>query len=127
MSILNAGDEQRRDRQGAKDGSANGEAPHVPDVHKVSSRRRWRSRTPEQARKVGCVTLPLTRTELRVVQGVVGGYSNRAIATQIGTTEQVVKNHLTVCYNKSGMSDRLELAIWYLAHREDPKVTGEGK
>ena len=39
------------------------------------------------------------------------------IASEIGTTEQVVKNYLRKVYDKLGVSDRLELALYCIHHR----------
>jgi DNA-binding NarL/FixJ family response regulator len=50
----------------------------------------------------------LTPKELKIVALIVQGYKNKEIATQLGTTEQVVKNYLRNVYDKIGVSDRLE-------------------
>jgi DNA-binding NarL/FixJ family response regulator len=39
----------------------------------------------------------LTAKELRIVALIVQGYKNKEIATQLGTTEQVIKNYLMTC------------------------------
>ncbi len=44
------------------------------------------------------------------------GMRNKEIAYQIGTTEQVIKNYLRKVYDKLGVSDRLELALYCLHH-----------
>jgi len=59
----------------------------------------------------------LTAKELRIVSLIVQGYRNKEIASQLGTTEQVVKNYLRNVYDKSGVTDRLELALFTLHHR----------
>ncbi len=59
----------------------------------------------------------LTPKELRIVALIVQGYKNKEIATQLGTTEQVVKNYLRNVYDKIGVSDRLELALFTIHHR----------
>lgn len=59
----------------------------------------------------------LTPKELRIVALIVQGFKNREIATQLGTTEQVVKNYLRNVYDKIGVSDRLELALFTIHHR----------
>jgi DNA-binding NarL/FixJ family response regulator len=59
----------------------------------------------------------LTPKELRIVALIVQGYKNKEIATQLGTTEQVIKNYLRNVYDKIGVSDRLELALFTLHHR----------
>ena len=59
----------------------------------------------------------LSEKELRIVAAVVRGYKNREIAMQLCTTEQVIKNALRVIFDKIGVSDRLELALFVLHHR----------
>ena len=59
----------------------------------------------------------LTPRELQIVGFVVQGWKNRQIADELGTKEQVVKNYLRSIYDKSGSSDRLELALFTLHHR----------
>src|SRR5882757_4157230 len=46
------------------------------------------------------------------------GYkNNKEIATQLGTTEQIIKNYLRNVYDKIGVSDRLELELFTIHHR----------
>jgi len=59
----------------------------------------------------------LTPKELRIVALIVQGYKNKEIAVQLGTTEQVIKNYLRNVYDKIGVSDRLELALFTIHHR----------
>jgi DNA-binding NarL/FixJ family response regulator len=51
--------------------------------------------------------------EQRVIQLVAQGLKNCEVAREIGTTEHVVKNYLRVIYDKLGMWNRVELALWY--------------
>jgi DNA-binding NarL/FixJ family response regulator len=55
--------------------------------------------------------------EQRVIELVAQGLKNRDIARSIGTTEHVVKNYLRVIYDKLGLWNRVELALWYEARR----------
>jgi Bacterial regulatory proteins, luxR family len=48
---------------------------------------------------------------------VTQGMKNKEIALRVGTTEQVVKNYLRKVYDKLGVADRLELALYCLNHR----------
>ncbi len=59
----------------------------------------------------------LTKKELKIVSFIVQGYKNKEIATQLSTTEQVIKNYLRNVYDKIGVSDRLELALFTIHHR----------
>jgi hypothetical protein len=47
---------------------------------------------------------------------VTQGMKNKEIALRVGTTEQVVKNYLRKVYDKLGVADRLELALYCLNH-----------
>jgi len=59
----------------------------------------------------------LTGRELRIIAAIVQGYKNREIAAQLSTTEQVIKNALRTIFDKIGVSDRLELALFVVHHR----------
>ena len=59
----------------------------------------------------------LSDRELRIISAVVQGYKNRDIALQLYTSEQMVKNALRNIFDKIGVSDRLELALFTIHHR----------
>ena len=59
----------------------------------------------------------LTPKELKIVALIVQGFKNKEIANLLGTTEQVIKNYLRNVYDKIGVSDRLELALFTIHHR----------
>jgi DNA-binding NarL/FixJ family response regulator len=54
-----------------------------------------------------------------IIQRVAEGCKNREIADSLGTTEHVVKNYLRVIYDKLGLWNRVELALWYEARRNE--------
>jgi DNA-binding NarL/FixJ family response regulator len=56
----------------------------------------------------------LTPKEALIVSCVTQGMKNKEIAVRVGTTEQVVKNYLRKVYDKLGVADRLELALYCL-------------
>jgi DNA-binding NarL/FixJ family response regulator len=56
--------------------------------------------------------------EHRVIQLVAQGLKNKEVADEIGTTEHVVKNYLRVIYDKLGLWNRVELALWYESRRK---------
>jgi DNA-binding NarL/FixJ family response regulator len=58
----------------------------------------------------------LTRSELRIVCLLLEGMKNREIAHVLRTTEQVVKNYLRSVFDKVGVSDRVELALYTFHH-----------
>ncbi|HKT89339.1 MAG TPA: response regulator transcription factor [Candidatus Sulfotelmatobacter sp.] len=66
----------------------------------------------------------LSDKELLIISCVTQGMRNKEIANEIGTTEQVVKNYLRKVYDKLGVSDRLELALYCIHHR---LLQGSGK
>ena len=59
----------------------------------------------------------LSEKELAIIACITRGMRNKEIAYQIGTTEQVIKNYLRKVYDKLGVSDRLELALYCLHHQ----------
>ena len=59
----------------------------------------------------------LTPKEMQIVALIVQGCKNKDIAMQLGTKEQVIKNYLRSIYDKIGVSDRLELALFTIHHR----------
>jgi len=63
----------------------------------------------------------LTSKELEVIAAVLEGDTNKAIATRLSISEQTVKNHLTNIFNKLGVSNRLELALFAAKHRLSPQ------
>jgi len=62
-------------------------------------------------------TFNLTPRELEVVAAIVEGGSNKDIARQFSITEDTVKRHLTNIFDKTGVSSRLELAMFAVHHR----------
>ncbi len=58
----------------------------------------------------------LSVKEMQVIAGVTQGLRNKDIAQDVATTEQVVKNYLRKIYDKLGVSDRLELALYCMHH-----------
>lgn len=54
-----------------------------------------------------------------IIQRVAEGCKNREIADALGTTEHVVKNYLRLIYDKLGLWNRVELALWYEARQHE--------
>jgi DNA-binding NarL/FixJ family response regulator len=73
----------------------------------MSAVERYGSRTPSER-------------EQQVIQLVAQGLKNKEVADAIGTTEHVVKNYLRVIYDKLGLWNRVELALWYESRRTGP-------
>jgi len=68
----------------------------------------------------------LNEKEMLIISGVARGMKNKDIASEIGTTEQVVKNYLRKIYDKLGVADRLELALYCVQHRILDSIATQG-
>jgi len=64
-----------------------------------------------------------TATESRVIELVARGFKNREVAQELGTTEFMVKNHLRAIYDKLGLWNRVELALWYEARKHEASAS----
>jgi DNA-binding NarL/FixJ family response regulator len=71
-------------------------------------------------------TYGLTSRELEVVTLITEGCTNKDIATTFGISEETVKRHLTNIFNKLGVGNRLELALFALNHNLLPPSTAAG-
>ncbi|MGP8245438.1 MAG: response regulator [Bryobacteraceae bacterium] len=76
---------------------ANEDAPPMP-APATSNRERERS--------------PLSQREREIVALVAQGFKNKEMAEKMFISEQTVKNHLHNIFDKLGVSDRLELALY---------------
>ena len=59
----------------------------------------------------------LSDREKEIVQLVAQGFRNKEIGEKLFISEQTVKNHLHNIFDKLGVSDRLELALYAIHHR----------
>ncbi len=59
----------------------------------------------------------LTPRELEIITLVVAGYSNPEIAQKLSISEQTVKHHISNIFDKLGVSNRLELALFTVNHK----------
>jgi DNA-binding NarL/FixJ family response regulator len=62
----------------------------------------------------------LTARELEIIEFITQGSTNKDIATRLKISEETVKRHLTNIFNKVGMSNRLELALFAIEHKLAP-------
>ncbi len=67
-------------------------------------------------------TFGLTSRELEVVALITEGSTNKHIAQTFGISEETVKRHLTNIFNKLGVGNRLELALFALNHNLLPQT-----
>ncbi|MGH9446834.1 MAG: LuxR C-terminal-related transcriptional regulator [Terriglobia bacterium] len=95
----------------------------VKCVHKVMQGEVWlpKKEVAEMAQMLGSapLTIPrpvetLTQREKTIISYLVQGWRNREIAEHLEISEQTVKNHLRAIYDKVGVSDRLELALYVI-------------
>jgi len=71
--------------------------------------------TPEPRQSEG--RLPtLSRREREIVNLVTHGLRNKELADRLQISEQTVKNHMHNIFDKLGVSDRLELALYAIHH-----------
>ena len=86
--------------------AARGEAPLDPKAaREVLSARAQRSPTAE-----------LSERELEVLRLVARGQPNKLIARELEISEKTVKAHLTNVFQRIGVSDRTQAALWYRQH-----------
>lgn len=60
----------------------------------------------------------LTERELFVARLVADGCKNREIAILMGNTEHSVKNRMRMIFDKLGLWNRTEVALWYVKNIE---------
>jgi two-component system, NarL family, nitrate/nitrite response regulator NarL len=58
----------------------------------------------------------LTRREMEILAAVVSGLTNREVAKRFSISEQTVKHHVTNIFDKLGVYNRLELALFAVHH-----------
>jgi DNA-binding NarL/FixJ family response regulator len=103
----------------------------VECVRRVAAGDTWfpsqavQAETPEEDMVGARVRDRLTPKEMRIVALIVQGCKNREIALRLKTTEQVIKNYLRSIYDKTGVGDRLELALFTIHHRVLAKAAAE--
>jgi two-component system nitrate/nitrite response regulator NarL len=59
----------------------------------------------------------LTPRELEITTTIAAGYSNKEIAKRLTISEDTVKHHLSSIFDKTGVSSRLELALFAVNHQ----------
>jgi DNA-binding NarL/FixJ family response regulator len=69
----------------------------------------------------------LNKREQEIVALVAEGLKNHEIAERMGTTEGVIKNYLGVIYDKLGLWNRVELALWHLTRSSKRLMSADRK
>lgn len=69
----------------------------------------------------------LTKRELQIVAAIVEGSSNKDIGQQFSLSQQTVKNHLSHVFDKLGVSNRLELALYAVHHKLLERLNEPGR
>ncbi len=59
---------------------------------------------------------PISRRERQIVALIAQGFRNREVADELFISEQTVKNHMRNIFQKLGVQDRLELALYAVCH-----------
>jgi DNA-binding NarL/FixJ family response regulator len=122
LDLLVQGCSNNRDRRAIEHQPAHRQAALA---HSVSTRRNPRGAQARAARHCrirkggGEIMMPcerLTPKEVQVATRVWEGLTNREIGRLLGTTEQVIKNHLRSAFDKLGVWSRLELAMYVASH-----------
>ena len=67
----------------------------------------------------------LTPKEMLIVALIGKGCKNRAIALRLNTTVQAIKNYLRPIFDKTGVSDRMELALFTIHHKVLAQMAAE--
>lgn len=88
--------------------AAAGDSPLDPKAARVllEGRRRSQQRT------------PLSDREQEVLRLVTAGQANKQVARSLGITERTVKAHLTNIFQRIGVTDRTQAALWARDHLE---------
>jgi DNA-binding NarL/FixJ family response regulator len=80
--------------------------------------------TPGRSAAKKSIFLQMTAREAQVAEQVAAGYSNKLIAAEAGITERTVKAHLNSIFRKTGIRNRVQLALAVSqANEESPQLT----
>ena len=82
------------------------------------------SRSESGSESEGVEVAALSPRETEVLRLVVEGLLNKQIAQRLGITERTVKAHLTSAYQRIGVADRTQAALWAQRHHLGSPETG---
>lgn len=94
-----------------------GGAPLDPKAARVLLANRHASPAPAAAQS------PLTDREAEVLEMVRSGHPNKLIARRLGISERTVKAHLTNIFQRLGVADRTQAALWAQARLDRDRGT----
>jgi DNA-binding NarL/FixJ family response regulator len=60
---------------------------------------------------------PLTQREVQVLRFITAGSTNTEIANRLGISPHTVKSHVVHIFNKLGVNDRTQAAVWATRYR----------
>jgi len=69
----------------------------------------------------------LTPRELEILQLVLAGWTNKAIAVEIHICEKTVEFHLNNVYTKVGVRTRMLASLWAIRQGIELESTSEGR
>ena len=129
MGALDAGaigyllkDAEPRRSTSAIQAAARGEAPLAPKAAAALLSARGERSSPGD--------VELTPRERDVLELVIAGHANKQIARRLGISEKTVKGHLTNLFQRIGVSDRTQAALWAertgIFRRTGPSSRGRG-
>jgi DNA-binding NarL/FixJ family response regulator len=102
--------------------AAQGESPIAPRAARALVSSTWRA-TAEATRSLAVGPSPepatgprLTERELDVLRLVRQGHANKQIARRLSISEATVKAHLTSIFQRIGVRDRTQAALWAFEH-----------
>jgi DNA-binding NarL/FixJ family response regulator len=104
---------------------ARGGSPLDPRAARRLLSRRSTDTALSQAEQVD-VDVVLSPREAEVLRLVVEGLLNKQIAHRLGITERTVKAHLTSAYQRIGVADRTQAALWAQRHGLEGSEPGSG-
>ena len=105
-----AGQYESGDSRSPQDVEAHSESPLQQAIYALRSDRKKQARAAR-----GTARQRITEREWRIIGLVAKGCTNPGIAIELGTTSNVVRNALKDIFDKLGMWNRTELALWFVS------------
>lgn len=122
LAVTLAPTDERTAREAAEEATRRYEAlGAMGDVTRLLARLQREGLTPrrQRTRRRAFGWDSLTPSEVRVVQGVAAGQTNREIAERLFVSRRTVESHLHHVYTKLGLSSRVQLATQAVEHELD--------